>query len=287
MTLLAFLLWSGTLFLVSMLIGTLSDGLRKMMKETESTLIRDAMTDSLTSTANRRAFDLELEKRLVDKTQQEGSLALILVDIDFFKHFNDRYGHQTGDQVLIQVAKVLERVTRSTDVLARYGGEEFAVILPNISTKDALQISERMRALIEQHRFDHHGLVHRLTISVGTAFAVDGDSPRSFCERADAALYSSKENGRNGVHYHDGSTCISHGVGFKSAVVMQTESESLSSGGNSFNDPTHRTSYPIGVSSKNCDDVFLRKQSIRRWHYLDCLNRPMMAYPFSRRIRPI
>ena len=236
LTLLAFLLWSATLFMVAMLIGTLSDGLRKVMRDKESSLMKEALTDSLTGIANRRCFDLELARHLEHAQGSPSGLALILVDIDFFKNFNDRYGHQTGDQILKQVAHVFQRVIRSNDLLARYGGEEFAVVLPEITQTDALAIAERMRALIEQNRFDHHGLIHRLTVSIGIAEALPNESAKAFCERVDAALYSSKESGRNSVHFHDGTECISHGLGFKSTVVDQRESNEISESGNSFND---------------------------------------------------
>ena len=235
-TLLAFLLWSGTLFLVALLIGTLSDGLRKVLKETESTLKRDALTDSLTAVANRRGFDLELSSQLAKSTDDGELLALVLVDIDFFKNFNDRYGHQTGDQILKQVAHVFKQVARSADLVARYGGEEFALILPHTTKKSALEIAERTRALVEDHRFDHQGLVHRLTVSVGVAFATENDDEKSICERVDAALYSSKESGRNSVHYHDGKSAVRFGMGFKAQRASHDRGRTHTDTDNAFHD---------------------------------------------------
>lgn len=235
-TLLAYLLWSGTLLMVAVLTGTLSDGLRKAMKETESSLKKDALTDGLTGIANRRAFDLEIAGRLAEQPDKDKQLALILVDIDFFKGFNDRYGHQTGDAVLKQVAHVFQKVVRSSDLLARYGGEEFAVVLPDVTLEDALQIAERSRNLIESHRFDYQGLVHRLTVSVGVSFATPVDDAETFCERADAALYTSKAAGRNCVHHHDGDTCHAYGNGFKTSPVSSKADESPSPDGNVFSD---------------------------------------------------
>ncbi len=236
LTVLAFLLWSGTLFLVAMLIGTLSDGLRKVMRETETTLKKDALTDSLTSVANRRGFDLELRSQLGHVTTDTDQLALVLIDIDYFKNFNDRYGHQTGDQILKQVAHVFKQVARSADLVARYGGEEFALILPHTTKKSALEIAEKTRSLIEEHRFDYQGLVHRLTVSVGVAFASDQDDDKSFCERVDAALYSSKESGRNSVHYHDGKACVRFGLGFAAQRAEKDKPQASSDASNAFHD---------------------------------------------------
>lgn len=235
-TILAFTLWSGTVFLVAMLIGTLSDGLRKLMKETESSLKKDALTDALTNIANRRAFDIELRSQLQHHQETPEKLALILVDIDFFKHFNDRYGHQTGDHILQQVARVFEQTARSSDLVARYGGEEFALVLPSSTKKSVLEIAERTRSLIEGHRFDYQGLVHRLTVSVGVAFAGAEDDEQSFCERVDAALYSSKESGRNSVHYHDGSACVRFGSGFATNRSSQEASHKVADANNAFHD---------------------------------------------------
>ena len=235
-TLLAYLLWSGTLLLVAVLTGNLSDGLRKAMKETETSLKKDALTDGLTGVANRRAFDEEVRTQLLRQSDTESQVALLLVDIDYFKHFNDRYGHQTGDAVLKQVAQVFQKVVRSTDLLARYGGEEFGLVLPNVTRDDALQIAERSRMLIESNRFDFQGLVHRLTVSVGVSFSENTDNEEMLCERADAALYSSKEAGRNCVHYHDGESCHAFGTGFKAAQKSRELEQHKKSDGNEFSD---------------------------------------------------
>ena len=261
-TLLAFVLWSATLLLVALLTGMLSDGLRKAMDETESTLKKDALTDALTGAANRRAFDKEVARRLSEVMCPEHNLALILIDIDFFKNFNDRYGHQTGDAILKQVAQVFQKVTRDTDLMARYGGEEFGVVLPNIATQDALQIAERTRLLIEGNRFDHQGLVHRLSVSVGVAFANCEDDEQTFCERADAALYSSKEAGRNCVHHHDGETCRRFGGGgFQSTQPSADVQRQVSPEANAFSD------YSTGLPTQQVFVEEVRRRVLEKQRY--------------------
>jgi diguanylate cyclase (GGDEF)-like protein/PAS domain S-box-containing protein len=177
---------------------------RKLMEEQLSTM---ALTDSLTGLANRRAFDRDLDREW-KRTLREGSqISLLLLDIDHFKEFNDRYGHQVGDDCLRAVAIALREVVRSTDVAARYGGEEIAVVLPSTDTAGAVALAEKIRSAIEDLTLTHEGNPEggsRVTASVGvaTALARHGGTmrmPESLLLAADSALYKAKNEGRNRI----------------------------------------------------------------------------------------
>jgi len=121
----AFMLWGATLVSIAVMVGTLSDGWRNSMDELRAAHEKDVLTDALTGAANRRAFEYELSRRLAEWNRDQTPLCLVLLDIDHFKKFNDRYGHQAGDAVLEAVAKALGQTVRETDLVARHGGEEF------------------------------------------------------------------------------------------------------------------------------------------------------------------
>lgn len=162
-----------------------------------------ASTDSLTGVANRRWFNQRVFAEWRRGIRRKSGVALLLVDVDFFKPFNDTYGHVAGDAALQQVATALAScISRSEDAFARYGGEEFIAILPDTDLPGALKIAERMRAAVFDLGIAHSGsLLGRLTISVGVAHAVPvrGSSPEMLVEAADAALYDAKRGGRNRV----------------------------------------------------------------------------------------
>jgi diguanylate cyclase (GGDEF)-like protein len=128
-------------------------------------------------------------------------LSMVLLDIDHFKKFNDRYGHQAGDAVLKGVAAALKGAVRSFDIAARYGGEEFAVILPETTEEAAREVAERIRRSVSMYPFaTEDGKAVRVTVSVGVATAPEnGSTPAALIKQADAALYHSKEDGRNRV----------------------------------------------------------------------------------------
>jgi len=215
----AFMLWGVTLVLIAVMVGTLSDGWRDSMDELRAALEKDVLTDTLTGVANRRAFEYELSRRLTEWDRNQISLSLVLLDIDHFKKFNDRYGHQAGDAVLKEVAMVLEQMVRETDLVARQGGEEFGLVLSDVSAEKVKEIAERTRSLIELSRFSYRGLTLRVTASFGVAQINPGEEIMSLVQRADTALYSSKEAGRNCVHFHDGKTCLHYGVGMGSGTM--------------------------------------------------------------------
>ena len=217
-TLLVFVLWSVTLVLIAVLVGRLSDGWHEALESLRQAHKKDVLTDVLTGIANRRAYDFELARRIAQWERDGTPLILVLIDIDHFKKFNDRYGHSAGDAVLQSVAQTLQLTIRKADLVARYGGEEFAIILPGINFEEAKDVSERIRRLIEGQKCLYESLTLRVTVSIGIAQILPGEDAASLTKRSDAALYSSKEAGRNCVHYHDGVNCQRHGTGVTTEV---------------------------------------------------------------------
>ncbi|CDM95989.1 MAG: diguanylate cyclase [Limnospira sp. PMC 1291.21] len=165
-------------------------------------LERLASLDGLTGVANRRQFDLHLKREWQRLLRETAPISVIMCDVDFFKAYNDTYGHQMGDECLKQIAKILENCAqRSTDLASRYGGEEFVIVLPNTGIKGALQVADKIqhqiRALeIEHQKSEVSGYV---TLSLGVACQVPNHdrSPESLIKLADAALYEAKSKGRN------------------------------------------------------------------------------------------
>jgi diguanylate cyclase len=168
----------------------------------------EARTDSLTGLANRRAFDDELKRRFSEWQRKGTPCTLVMLDIDFFKKFNDTHGHQVGDDVLKQVAKVLAEQSREMDLPCRYGGEEFGVILPATEAVKACAVAERVRAAIEASTTNSAGKSLKVTCSLGVAeFMDDGDIAR-LIRHADDALYTSKKAGRNCGHWNTGTAHV-------------------------------------------------------------------------------
>ncbi len=183
------------------------DALVKSQKElaaANAILQKLSSLDGLTGIPNRRRFDEVLKAEWQRSIRHATSISLIMLDIDFFKLFNDTYGHQGGDDCLKRVAKTLdESVSRETDMVARYGGEEFAAILPETGVKGALVVAEEMRANIEKQNISHESskVADYVTISVGVATWVPERYSKSdeLIALADQALYAAKEIGRNRV----------------------------------------------------------------------------------------
>jgi diguanylate cyclase len=201
---LEYIVWASTLGLTAVLVGTLSDERRRAFEKLHDSHKKDVLLDSLTGIANRRAFDNELARRLAEWKRYQTPFALMLVDIDHFKDFNDRYGHQAGDVVLRDVACSIEMATREADFVARFGGEEFCAILSGACAESAMEVAERVRSLIEKSRFQFTRLKLKTTVSVGVALITDGEDAVSLIQRTDGALYASKEAGRNCAHFHNG-----------------------------------------------------------------------------------
>ncbi|WP_206484331.1 sensor domain-containing diguanylate cyclase [Thalassotalea sp. G2M2-11] len=163
-----------------------------------------SFVDPLTGIANRRKFDMVLQKEWSRAIRNSTELSLLMIDVDFFKQFNDNYGHQRGDQCLVQIAKQLKSVSkRGEDLVARYGGEEFAVLLPGIDHQHALTVAEACLASVSQMKIPHlYSKVSQLvSISIGLHTMVPERQQQCnlLIELADQSLYNAKNNGRNRV----------------------------------------------------------------------------------------
>jgi len=162
---------------------------------------RLATTDGLTELYNHRYFQDALRKQIDMSRRYEHEFSLIILDIDFFKKFNDTYGHQVGDSVLRTVAHVLKKNTRATDYVCRYGGEEMSIILPQTAKEEAIINAQRICDAVAHTPLKVNNTTEvNITISLGVStFPYDGDSPQKIIEKADKALYYAKEHGRNQV----------------------------------------------------------------------------------------
>ena len=170
-------------------------------------LKRIGLTDSLTGVNNRRFFDQRLIEEVSRAQRTDEPMTCLFMDVDLFKVVNDQHGHQIGDQVLRDVAGIIREQLRSSDVLGRYGGEEFSALLVNANSESAMEVAERIRAVVEKHVFkasDGKGLSLTISIGVGTLPLICREIKTStlaedLLERADQAVYQAKRNGRNQV----------------------------------------------------------------------------------------
>lgn len=181
----------------------LNEQLEKKVKErtikleaSNTKLDRLAKTDALTQTHNRYFFMECLDAEVKRYYRYHSVFSLIMFDLDYFKQINDTYGHQKGDEILIEVSRLVKQSLRDSDGLFRFGGEEFMVILPHTQLDEAYEIADRMRLLIEKSDF---GLQTPTTISVGVVTFTDGDSVDSVISKVDTLLYHSKDEGRNSI----------------------------------------------------------------------------------------
>lgn len=168
------------------------------LMEVNQALVKLSNTDKLTLLPNRRYFETELTRQRNLSLQYKKPLSIAMIDIDFFKKVNDTYGHLTGDKVLSHLATLLKQYSPENATLARYGGEEFVCILPNHHREEAIKIASLFNEKVANHPWE---TVNHLTISLGIATMQEDDTEESLLERADRALYHSKENGRNQVTY--------------------------------------------------------------------------------------
>ena len=184
-----------------------------MLKRIEAELQTQSGQDWLTGLANRRRFDEMIQQEWARAKRDETSLGVLMLDIDYFKQFNDTYGHQAGDTCLQQVAKAIGGVIhRPGDLPARYGGEEFVVVLPQTDIAGAALVAEKMRAAVEALRWPHVNsrASDRVTISGGAAAMVPQEKgePAILIAAADQALYQAKREGRNRIRSHGGGNVV-------------------------------------------------------------------------------
>jgi diguanylate cyclase (GGDEF)-like protein/PAS domain S-box-containing protein len=166
----------------------------------EQRLIEKNVKDSLTETYNRRFLEECLSREFEKVKRYSRPLSLIMLDIDFFKHVNDMYGHQCGDFILKSIAAKTASVIRKVDILARYGGEEFCCLLPEAALNEALEIAERIRTTIAKAPFIFHDIRVPVTVSLGVSeMRDDVHSAEVLLKLADEALYEAKRGGRNKV----------------------------------------------------------------------------------------
>ena len=177
---------------------------RRQLEQRNRDLERLSALDTLTQIANRRRFDAVLRQEWRRAVRDEAAVSLLFCDIDYFKRFNDSYGHQAGDDCLVRVAQAMEEtLNRPADLVARYGGEEFVALLVDTDVEGARMLAERMRARIEELQIENRdsGVGPMLTVSLGVATCVPNPTlrPEDLMDLADRALYAAKASGRNRV----------------------------------------------------------------------------------------
>ena len=166
------------------------------LKEKVKLLDEKNNLDALTKAFNRRALQNYL-KKLTEKKQLKRELHLLMIDIDDFKHINDKYGHVAGDKILVFIAQTLKKTLREGDKVFRYGGEEFVVILNRIDTQSCTKIVNRILNLISSNILIYKNDTIQVTVSAGGTRFLPGDTPETILERADKALYEAKRTGKN------------------------------------------------------------------------------------------
>jgi diguanylate cyclase (GGDEF)-like protein len=162
-------------------------------------LRQQSVRDALTGLCNRRYLEETLTRECARAQRNQTPIAVFMIDVDHFKQFNDRHGHEAGDTVLREVGRLLREFARESDIAVRYGGEEFTLVLPDADGNVALDRAEALRAAVESLELSFHGSVlGTLTISIGIAlYPEHGRSPNDVLRSADQALYVAKRNGRN------------------------------------------------------------------------------------------
>lgn len=170
------------------------DNATEQLSQSNAYLQDLTVTDALTGIYNRRAFENSLNELMIRAQRYQQNFSMLIFDIDDFKTLNDRYGHDMGDRVLIDVVERIIEIVRDVDILCRWGGEEFTILMPQTNKNGALKMAERCRRIIADELFDEVGEV---TISIGVTCFASQDSERKFFKRADDALYQAKAEGKN------------------------------------------------------------------------------------------
>ena len=178
----------------------------KMLRDHSETHKKDATTDPLTGIYNRRFFDSHYKIEMNQAMRQKTTLSLLMLDIDFFKNYNDHYGHPAGDAAIIAVATCIRTtMKRSSDMVARYGGEEFIVLLPNSTPAAAQMLAENIRSAVEDLKIPHLNslIAKHMTVSIGVSSFLPGMvvDATTFLKNTDLALYAAKQKGRNQVQF--------------------------------------------------------------------------------------
>jgi len=171
------------------------------LAEANAKLRELSITDDLTGLFNRRYLVRALEAEFIRAIRYKRNFSVLLIDIDYFKQINDRYGHSCGDAVLIKLASLIRGCLRSSDTVARYGGDEIAILLPETEKSKATEVAEKLRGLIEETCFEWHGKAFNVTCSIGIATAPDDRIAdwNDLLDKADQALYRGKRTGKNVV----------------------------------------------------------------------------------------
>jgi diguanylate cyclase (GGDEF)-like protein len=171
----------------------------------EDDLIRKATTDPLSAIPNRAYFEQRAREELAFAQRANLPVAMAMIDIDLFKNVNDTHGHQAGDYVIGQIARLMYAQKRIEDILARYGGEEFVLLMRGtINKESALAVGERIRNAVEQCKFKFNDILMPVTISIGLCFETEREykTLERLIQKADLALYRAKNNGRNRVEFY-------------------------------------------------------------------------------------
>lgn len=172
------------------------------LKDELVTARQEAMTDALTGLANRKMFDFKLREATQEAMETGDPVCLLILDLDHFKRVNDTYGHHIGDQVIKLMAVILKETLKGQDTAARYGGEEFAVVLPKTQITNAVKLAENIRQRLAKKEMVNRKTGESLgsiTVSIGVAVFYNREQPSDLIERADRALYTAKNGGRNRV----------------------------------------------------------------------------------------
>jgi len=173
--------------------------LNRVVRRFQLRIETQAMVDSLTGLPNRRGFDRIAINAIAESRRDHKALSAILLDLDHFKRLNDTHGHLAGDEVLTGFAEDVRRCLRDSDIICRWGGEEFIIVLQDTNSSGARRVAEKIRLLAEQHTYVFTGVALQVTVSLGLTQLHSGDTLQSMIARADRALYSAKQSGRNRV----------------------------------------------------------------------------------------
>ena len=173
--------------------------MRRYAERRADELGKQAITDSLTSTRNRRGVTISVLEAMAHAERYGHPLSVAMVDVEYFKEVNDTHGHKAGDRVLQGVAAILTEALRLPDKIGRYGGEEFLLVMPETGLEETSTLTERIRQQVSEAEFDIGDRKVKLTISIGAVLFQKGEDLEQLVSRADRALYRAKESGRNSV----------------------------------------------------------------------------------------